>query len=344
MRPNRLWVVSGLLIALLPAPAIRGDTAPELRFRIHLSDSVTASPLTGRLFLLISDNFEESPHPRPKFSGYTFRMDFEGLRPGGSVEMDAGTMGAQNPSLADIPDGDYVVQAVAHVYTRFSRSDGHTVWLPAIQWVPGSYRKKPGNLHSNPIKLKLNSQEGYAHDIVISEILPDVPIPADTDLVRRVKIQSKALTDFWGRPVYIGAVVKLPKGYEEHPDTHYPVQYLHGWGGLGNDGLRQGKPLYEQWMSDEFPRMISVRAYMPAHFFANGHAVNSANMGPWGDAFMDELVPFLETEFRVIREPWARTLSGGSTGGWIVLALQLFHPEFFGGPKGGSVPEDCSYC
>jgi len=33
----------------------------------------------------------------------------------------------------------------------------------------------------------------------------------------------------------------------------------------------------------------------------------------------------------VIREPYARILSGGSTGGWEALALQIFHPDFFGG-------------
>jgi len=29
--------------------------------------------------------------------------------------------------------------------------------------------------------------------------------------------------------------------------------------------------------------------------------------------------------------PWARTLTGGSTGGWESLALQVCHSDFFGG-------------
>ena len=32
-----------------------------------------------------------------------------------------------------------------------------------------------------------------------------------------------------------------------------------------------------------------------------------------------------------IREPYARVVSGGSTGGWISAYLKLFHPTFFGG-------------
>jgi hypothetical protein len=59
--------------------------------------------------------------------------------------------------------------------------------------------------------------------------------------------------------------------------------------------------------------------------------VNSANNGPYGDALMTELIPYLEENFRIIRQPYARVLSGGSTGGWESLALQVFHPEFFGG-------------
>ena len=59
--------------------------------------------------------------------------------------------------------------------------------------------------------------------------------------------------------------------------------------------------------------------------------MNSENNGPYGDAIMQELIPAVETKFRVIREPWARMLSGGSTGGWIALAHQIFYPDFYGG-------------
>jgi len=59
--------------------------------------------------------------------------------------------------------------------------------------------------------------------------------------------------------------------------------------------------------------------------------VNSVNVGPYGDAIMQELIPEVEKRFRVMREPYARVLSGGSTGGWESLALQILHPDFFGG-------------
>ena len=59
--------------------------------------------------------------------------------------------------------------------------------------------------------------------------------------------------------------------------------------------------------------------------------MNSENNGPYGDAIMQELLPAIETTFRVIRQPWARMLSGGSTGGWIAAAHQVFYPDFYGG-------------
>ena len=78
--------------------------------------------------------------------------------------------------------------------------------------------------------------------------------------------------------------------------------------------------------------LVSVRDANP--FYDTGHSVNSANVGPYGDAFVQELIPHLESEFRIIPEAWARTLAGGSTGGWEALAIQIFNPEDFGGTWG----------
>jgi hypothetical protein len=78
--------------------------------------------------------------------------------------------------------------------------------------------------------------------------------------------------------------------------------------------------------------LVSVRDANP--YYDTGHSVNSANVGPYGDAFTQELIPFLEEELRIIPEPWARALAGGSTGGWEALAIQIFNPDFFGGTWG----------
>ena len=77
--------------------------------------------------------------------------------------------------------------------------------------------------------------------------------------------------------------------------------------------------------------MLVVTLQHPTPYFDDSYAVNSVNVGPYGDAILQELIPEIEKRFRAIRQPWARLLSGGSTGGWEALALQIFHPDFFGG-------------
>ena len=46
---------------------------------------------------------------------------------------------------------------------------------------------------------------------------------------------------------------------------------------------------------------------------------------------MRELIPHIEHQFHCIGEPYGRVLDGGSTGGWVSLALQVFYSEFFNG-------------
>ena len=77
--------------------------------------------------------------------------------------------------------------------------------------------------------------------------------------------------------------------------------------------------------------MVVVTFQHPNPYFDDSYAVNSVNVGPYGDAVMQELIPEVERRFRVIDQPWGRLLSGGSTGGWEALALQIFHPDEFGG-------------
>jgi S-formylglutathione hydrolase FrmB len=183
-----------------------------------------------------------------------------------------------------------------------------------------------------------------------------VEIPADTKWIKHIKIQSALLTKFWGHPMYLGAVVLLPRGYDEHPDVRYPVDYEQDHFSLAppyhfqeervepvdsnvvghrawvvNLRRREGYRLYQDWTSDSFPRMLMVTFLHPTPFFDDSYAVNSANDGPYGDAIMTELIPYIESHFRIIREPYARVLSGGSTGGWESFALQIHHPDFFGG-------------
>lgn len=322
--------------------------AADTRFKITLPPGYK-QPLTGRVFVIISK--VDDPEPRLQVSSWHSRTEFLGrdvdLAPGQFATLDSLTLGYPLKSVRELPAGDYYVQAVLNVYTRFQRADGHTIWAHMDQWEGQQFNQSPGNLFSSVGRFHLDPLGGYEIHLSLSQIIPPVRMPADTEYVRHLKIQSKLLTQFWGQPIFLGATVLLPQGYGAHPGAHYPVLYEQGHFSLRpplgfseeqgtpepapREGYISGQTLYKRWGSANFPRMIVVTFQHPTVYFDDSYAVNSANNGPYGDAIMQELIPYLEEHFRIIRQPYARLLSGGSTGGWESLALQVFHPEFFGG-------------
>ena len=329
--------------------------APHLKFGVSFPASVHSKAITGRIYVMLSDT--ESPEPRFQVGWWGshppfFGVDVKKLKPGQPAVVDGSTLGYPTRSLKDLPAGDYYVQALVNIYTKFHRSDGHTIWAHMDQWEGQQFNSSPGNLYSEVRRVHLDPASGFDIKLNLTKTIPPVKVPGDTAWVKHVKIQSKLLSKFWGRAIYLGAVVLLPRGYASHPDNYYPVIYQQGHFGLRppfgfsttNESvsgrvrslldaynLETGYQLYEAWNSSSFPRMIAVTFQHPTPFFDDSYAVNSANNGPYGDAIMTELIPYVETHFRIIRKPYARVLTGGSTGGWESLALQVFHPKFFGG-------------
>jgi hypothetical protein len=156
------------------------------------------------------------------------------------------------------------------------------------------------------------------------------------------------LGEFWGRPVHLSAVVLLPEGFDEHPDARYPVLDRQGHFAATFNGFRTkrspaggrgGGPnaidypykLDQDWSIGRMPHMLIVTTQDANPYYDDSYAVNSANLGPCGDAITQELYPCVEKTFRAIGQPWARVLYGGSTGGWEALAQQVFHPDYFNG-------------
>src|SRR6202034_72974 len=88
---------------------------------------------------------------------------------------------------------------------------------------------------------------------------------------------------------------------------------------------------YRQWISPGFPRILVIQIQHANPFYDDSYAVNSANLGPYGDAIETELMSAVEKQFRGIAQGWARFLYGGSTGGWDSLAVQMFYPDHYNG-------------
>ena len=337
MMHRRLRVPLALSIALAASAAItRMDAqAPRRGLRVEISFPAAArsQAVTGMVYLAISRSNRSTPIEQadpegaPLFSAYV-----ENLQPGAPVVITRENRGHPIASLADIPAGEYWVQPFVNVYTRFPRSDGHTVWLHMDQWEGQNWKRSPGNLYGDPVRLRIDPSSPAPIRLVADKIVPPVTVPADTALVKRIKLQSQILTKWWGQPIFLGATILLPKDYDQHADVKYPVNYIQGHFSLrAPGGFGSGGEFDKLWLADTTPRFIYVTLQHPSPYYDDSYGVNSENNGPYGDAIMQELLPAIETQFRVIRQPWARMLSGGSTGGWIALAHQVFYPAFYGG-------------
>jgi len=319
--------------------------------------------LTGRAFVLMSARTD--PEPRLQRVGWGsvqpfFGLDVEGLGPGEAVLFDTDAAGFPVAQLSDVPAGRYSVQGLLDVYELYRRSDGHEVWLPSVGWEGRVFTKAPGNRFSEPVEIDFDPSSEQTLELVLDQVVPPVTFPSDSAYVKRFRIESAHLSEFWRRPMYVGATVLLPRGYDEEPERRYPVIYVQDHFNLEapfhfpedtsdlasqvNETMMEAEAYHRQlgfvetpqefaeaWLSDDFPRVLAVTFQHPNPWFDSSHAVNSANAGPFEDAIIDELLPEVERRFRAIGEPWARVLTGGSTGGWTSLALQVRHPELFGG-------------
>ncbi len=312
------------------APSAFSQSANGPTFEISFTRSAHSAPVTGRVYVALSRTYTGARTPILQ-TGETgvplFGVNVEQLAAEKSAVIDARTFGHPVQSLRDIPAGDYWAQPFVNVYTKFARADGKTVWMHMDQWEGQNWKISPGNIYGDPVKITYDPQSTTPIKLVADKVIPEIKVPADSGNVRRIKIQSSILSKWWGAPIYLGAVVLLPKGYDEHPDVKYPIVYSEGHFSLRAPGI--GSTPY--WNADGTPRMILVTLQHPSPYYDDSYGLNSANNGPYGDALIQELIPEVEKKFRAIAQPWARLLTGGSTGGWISLAKQVMYPDFYGG-------------
>ncbi len=356
------------LAAFLSACAAPDAGAPSPAFTLQLTEGAAAEmaalglevPVTGRAYVILTSDGEREPRQQVGVGGVPFwGMEVRGLTGGGEVTLRAGAEGVRGYPFQDfsqIPAGEYTVQAFLNAFTTFRRSDGHRVEMHLNSGAGQSPWRAPGNAFSEPVKVRLDPGSRATVALAITQVIPPieaVPVggslqqgnPTDQgELVRFVKIRSEALSAFWGRDMYIGANVLLPSDYWTNPTRRYPVLYLtghfpgrsapFGYSEEPGEGRGRNAGFSEFWRSPDSPKLIAVSVRDANPFYDTGHSVNSANVGPYGDAFIRELIPVLEEELRIVPDAWARVLAGGSTGGWEALAVQILNPDFFGGAWG----------
>jgi hypothetical protein len=324
--------------------------ASGLRVEISFPSSVQAQPLDGRVFLMVSTDGSQEPRfqisDEPDTQQF-FGIDVDGMRPDSPVVIDGSVLGYPLDSIDQLRSGDYFVQALLNVYTTFHRSDGHTVKLPMDQGEGQQWNQKPGNLYSAPQRVHLDPGSGTTLHIRLMQRIPPISPPHDSTYVKHFQIKSRLLSAFWGAPMYLGAIVTLPPGWDTHPNARYPLVIEHGHfthdvafqtsapgpelTGEARTAAQYHYQHYLNWSEGRLPKVLMLRIQHANPYYDDSYAVNSANLGPYGDAVTQELIPEVERRFRGIGQPWARAMFGGSTGGWETLGAQVFYPDYFNG-------------
>src|SRR5690554_197245 len=337
------------------------DMSSKINISVSYSDTLNLDSLDGRLLLVLADSHEVEPRFQVAYdlkAQPIFGKNVDHLKPNEPIMFSEDDFGFPYESLSDLKPGTYYVQAVLHIYDTFNLSTGHTVKLPMDRGEGQKWNKSPGNLYSKPVKIEVSKNSIPNIQIVLDQVIPEIVEPEDTEWIKHIKMKSEVLSEFWGRDMYLGAHVLLPKGFNEHPEAKYPLMVFHGhfpsdFGGFrttppdenlkpeysdrfGIDGYniieqQEAYNFYKRWNEPDFPRFLIIEIQHPTPYYDDSYAVNSASQGPYGDAITYELIPYIENMFRGQGEGWARFLYDGSTGGWEALAVQVQYPEEYNG-------------
>ncbi|DAZ95206.1 TPA: hypothetical protein N0F65_013051 [Lagenidium giganteum] len=365
-----LWLVTaGFLITWYrnPIPVASRESSSESSapsFQVSFTAGAHAGPITGRLLVCVAKKsamMYEDDEPRFLIGDYEktqqlFGVDVFDFHAESEVRsVNVTSYGYPVFSLKDIPEDEYWVQAVLHPYVQYNRSDGQKLWLPATNTFESNegVLTSPGTLYSKPQLMELR-QDGATIALTIDHVTPELPpIEESEELLKHVKFRSPMLSKFWGTDIFIQAWVLLPhKFYDSSTQqikyplfiyhTHYSRDFEFDYRSTKPDESASaeelyGYYLYTNWTSEssesafKYNRGILVQIQHANPYYDDSYAVNSANVGPYGDAITYEFLPYLEETYRGIGAGWARTMYGGSTGGWESFAVQVYYPDDYNG-------------
>jgi hypothetical protein len=306
---RRMLAVIAFAVALgavLPAdrPALAQPAAKGITFRVKLDPKqVGGKPEGGRVLVGLA-----KPKQRIDFTNYRppvlpiLGTDADAFAADTIVRLNNDSFTFPIGKLNDLPAGDYAVQAVF--------ATNRDINLP----------NAPGNKYSDPVTVKLDPAAGAVVDLTLNKAYAE-RMPKETKTHKYLKLPSKLLSDFHGRPMEYRVGVVLPTDFDNEPEKKYAL--LVDIGGFGTRYTSAARLRPD-------PRFVQI---VPdgAGPYGDPYQVDSANNGPYGEALTKEVIPHIEKTFRCLGTPKSRFTTGGSTGGWVSLALQVFYPDFFNG-------------
>ncbi|MFQ3594054.1 MAG: hypothetical protein SNJ82_12815, partial [Gemmataceae bacterium] len=222
-------------------------------------------------------------------AGIIAGCDAQGLREGQTAFMRGNALCSPHERLSRVPAGKYRAQVL------FDHS--RDIRLPHAE----------GNLVSEPREISFDPSKDEIHRFRLSRVLPELREPAN-ESIRYVRLRSAKLSRFWSRDIFLRAGVRLPWGWRANGTESYPVR-VH----IGGFGTRYTAVNFLSPMGARDPQFITL-VLDGAGPLGDPYQVNSANHGPWGDAIVEELIPYIEKQFRGNGK---RVTDGSSTGGWV---------------------------
>lgn len=294
----------------------------SLSFAVTYDESI-ADSYTGRVYVMLGDATAGEPRLGPRWINPQpfFAIDVTDWQPGETIVLDASDRTLAFPApLDELPAGEYAVQAVMR-----TNLDSHTIGSgEGTGYSPKRTLRLAGDL-DEPVALHITEiaeKRDPSRHPMFGRLL-------ESDRLEHVRLRSDLLSDFHGRDIYLAAAVLLPESYnhQDNDQRRYPALYL-----IPSFAGSEFQSLFMAMMNRDENADQIIKIGLDG-MCRTGHHVyaTSATNGPYADALVEELIPHLESRFRLTPAPHGRYLTGISSGGWSSLWLQIMYPDDFGG-------------
>ena len=275
-----------------------------------LSLAQTEMPTIKEDFKPSSLNQHGQEYPQVNSQGYA---RFKILAPtADSVRVSLGLGGKGGTKLAKAEDGSWMGTTAGPMDEGFHyynvKMDGGKFNDPGASNFYGSIRWESG------IEIPAHDQDFYA--------LKDVP----HGNVQQILFPSKS-TNTSRR-----AFVYTPPGYQKDLKTRYPVLYLqHGWGEDETAWSNQGHAnlIMDNMIADgKIKPFIIVMTYGMTNDVKFGK-LREFDITPFQTVLIDELIPYVDANFRTLADQSHRAMAGLSMGGMETHTITINKPDVF---------------
>ncbi|ELR71348.1 hypothetical protein C900_02806 [Fulvivirga imtechensis AK7] len=284
--------------------------AQSTQFNITIDQNLSSGPLTGNVYVMMTRDTTSMPIYGPDFIApepFLVRK-VSNWNTSNPIIIDESQL-ALPTSLTAIPRGYYAIQAVVDINT-----------------IERSFVFASGNLYSDKVITKISDDDNRIQISIGNKFPPKEFINSEN--LEGVKVNSAILSKFYNRPTFMEVAVILPQSYHTSNISYPTVYVIPGFGGTHyNDQLgwiQDG--IIEHCKQQKIYVVLNPESALGHHVFAN-----SENNGPRANSLIEELIPYLESKYRMHASPEARFLFGHSSGGWSSIWLMVNYPEYFGG-------------